>query len=64
MTNNDTHKGNDMIHDDFDTEIQSDEMASISDEDWQEMVQLLGFDTISNLKFKSHTSHTNFFISE
>ena len=23
------------MHDDFDTEIQSDEMASISDEDWQ-----------------------------
>ena len=35
MTNNDTHKGNDTMHDDFDTEIQSDEMASISDEDWQ-----------------------------
>ena len=54
MTNNNTNKGNDTMHDDFDTEMQSDEniMASISDEDWQEMVQLLGIDTISKLQLK------------
>ena len=39
MTNNNTRKGNDMIHDDFDTQIQSDEnMATITDE---EMVEFL-----------------------
>ena len=54
MTNNNTNNGNDTMHDDFDTEMQSDEdiMASISDEDWQEMVQLLGIDTISKLQLK------------
>lgn len=52
MTNNNANKGNKMIHDDFDTQIQSDEdfRAGITDEEWHEM-QDLGIDGIDDEDF-------------